>query len=112
MRYTFFVLLRASQEWLRLTRDRRQAMAEEHLSPLLVRYPEVSMRFFDAEAFTTLCSDVLMLETDDPKHYYFFIEGLRDSPLITQPYFEVMHYIPAIEQGFEEYASSGLPVSG
>lgn len=104
MNYVFFILLRATPAWLSLPRARRRALADEHLGPILQRLEgQLQMRFFDAEAFTAQCSDVVMTQTADPQHHYFFMEGLRDSPLITQPYFDVVHIIPAIEEGYKAY---------
>ena len=70
------------------------------------------MRYFDAEAFTSPCSDVMMVETDDPMRYCFFMEHLRDSPLISEPYFEIVQVVPAIDEGYMDFerAKSGLPM--
>jgi hypothetical protein len=103
VRYAFFILLRATPEWLRLSRPERSAHVEQHLVPLLRAYSAVRTRHFDAEAFSTVCSDVMLVETTDLTQYYSFIEGLRDSPLVTVPYFEFLHIIPAIEDGFRAY---------
>lgn len=61
------------------------------------------MRYFDAEAFSAACSDVMMVETNDPKHHYFFMEHLRDSPMITTPYFEIVQIVPSIEDGYVKF---------
>jgi len=103
VRYAFFILLRATSEWLRMSRRERSARVDTHLVPLLRAYPAVRTRHFDAEAFTTVCSDVMLVETTDLTQYYSFIEGLRDSPMVTVPYFEFLHIIPAIEDGFRAY---------
>ena len=103
MKYAFFLLLRATPAWLSLTRAQRRDVVAQHLTPLLERSPELRTRHFDAEAFTTVCSDVMLVETIDPAHHYAFIERLRDSPLITVPYFELVHIIPAIEDGFRSF---------
>lgn len=103
MTYAFFVLLRATPAWLRLSRDERRRQAEQHLSGALSASPGVRIRHFDAEAFSGICSDVLLVEATDPQQHYFFIERLRDTPLINQPYFEVVHIIPAIEDGYRAF---------
>lgn len=103
MRYVFFVLLRATPAWLRLTRTQRRAASAEHLSPLLASAEGIRMRYFDAEAFGAACSDVMMVETEDPRHHYYFMEHLRDSPLISEPYFEVVQIVPAIEDGYIDF---------
>ncbi len=63
---------------------------------------------FDAEAFTSKCTDVAMFQTEDLKKYYFVIEKLRDSILITHPYFEIVEIIPTIEDGFREFESQNV----
>lgn len=109
MKYAFFLLLRATPAWLALTRAQRRGVVAEHLTPLLERSPALSTRHFDAEAFSTVCSDVMLVETSDPAHHYHFIERLRDSPLITVPYFELVQIIPTIEDGFRAFeAAEGL----
>lgn len=106
MKYAFFVLLRATPAWLALSRERRGKLGAEHLQPLVQRAaPLLTMRYFDADAFTAACSDVMLIETDDPSHHYFFMEALRDTPLLSAPYFEVVQIIPAVEDGFKAYDS-------
>ena len=104
MKYAFFVMLRANTAWLALPRARRRALADQHLGPILqAQQGRLRMRYFDAEAFTAQCSDVMMTETEDPKQHYFFMEQLRDSALITHPYFEVLQIVPTIEEGYQAY---------
>jgi len=105
---TVFVLLKTTVSWLRLSRDKRNAIADKVLSDVLVN-TDVTLRMFDAEAFTTRCTDVAMFQAKDMQSCYFTIERLRDSILITEPYFELVEIIPTIEDGFrlfEEQASS------
>ena len=112
MKYVFFILLRATPAWLRLSREQRRAMNAEHLVPLLAGGEAIRMRYFDAEAFSADCSDVMMVETDDPTRHYFFMEHLRDSPMFTVPYFEVEQIIPCIEDGyvqFEQAEAGAMP---
>ena len=103
MRHAFFLLLRATPAWLRLSRNQRRALTDLHLAPLLVGPEAVRLRYFDAEAFTADASDVMMIETEDPRHHYFFMERLRDSPMFTVPYFELRQIVPAIEEGYALY---------
>lgn len=103
MNYAFFVHLRATTAWLQLPRERRNALTAEHLHPLLGPGAGLAMRYFDAEAFSASCSDVMLVETPDPRAWYFFMERLRDSPLIAHPYFDVVQIVPAIEGGFEAF---------
>lgn len=113
MKYVFFLVLRATPAWLRLSREQRRAASARHLTPLFDGNEAVRMRYFDAEAFSAACSDVMMIETGDPKHYYFLIERMRDSPMFAVPYFEVEQIIPSIEDGYVEFEGiSGVATLG
>lgn len=84
--FTIFVLLKTTTAWLRLERSERNKIADEVFSQLF-QDENITLRMFDAEAFTTKCTDVAMFQTEDMKQYYFLIERLRDSILIPHPYF-------------------------
>lgn len=101
--FTYFVLVRATPAWLSgLTREQRAAFFETEIGPILARYPAVRLRYFDAEAHTAFCSDVMMLETTDQRAYRLLFDELRDSPLFGRPYFDVVQIIPCIEDGYRE----------
>lgn len=99
---TVFVLLKTTREWLRLERSERNRIADTVLSTVLPDN-KVTLRMFDAEAFTTKCTDVAMFEAEDMESFYFAIERLRDSELITKPYFEMVDIIPSIEDGYKAF---------
>lgn len=107
MNHCYFVLLRALPAWLALSREARKALADEHMGEALARSEgRLTMRYFDAEAFSSPCSDVMMVETQDPMQHHFFMERLRDSPLFSVPYFEVLNIVPTIEDGYQVYEAS------
>ena len=97
--FTIFMLLKARPEWLRLTREERNAIAGAALEESLEGQTVVH-RHFDAEAYSGFCSDVAVFETGDPGAYYFAVERLRDTPLFQVPYFDVVAIIPSVEDGF------------
>ncbi|GAA0470978.1 MULTISPECIES: darcynin family protein [Tatumella] len=99
---TVFVLLKTTPAWLRLARSERNRIADKVLADVLSD-GKVSLRMFDAEAFTTRCTDVAMFQAEDMQSFYFSIERLRDSELITTPYFEIADIIPTIEDGFKAF---------
>lgn len=107
LNHTYFVLLRALPAWLQLSREARKALADQHLGAALARsHGLLTMRYFDAEAFSAPCSDVMMVETLDPRHDCFFMEQLRGSPLFSAPYFEVLNIISTVEDGYQAYEAS------
>lgn len=108
-RLTFFMLLRSQPSWLALTRSERMAFIDATVRPIFGRYPDVALRFYDAEAFSGRATDVAVFETANLRAYYFLIDALRDTPFLGLPYFEVLDIIPAIEDGYREYdAAEGV----
>ncbi|MCV2367854.1 darcynin family protein [Roseateles oligotrophus] len=100
---TCFMLVNALPAWLRLSRGQRAEVFAQEVLSLLPQHPGIQMRHFDAEAYSAVCSDVLMLQVPDTKALHFFIEGLRDSAIYTTPYFEIVHIIPTWEDGYRAY---------
>jgi predicted transglutaminase-like protease len=105
-KYTFFVHMNATTEWLSLSREERSVYFDEIQSKIFSKYPSVSIRLYDVEAFSTKCSDIAVYETENIQDYYFLIDALRDSKIYTVPYFEIVDIFPAIEDGYIEYESS------
>jgi hypothetical protein len=102
-RYTFFMHLRSLPDWLKLGRGQRQRFLAEHVRPVVDRYSAVTLRFYDAEAFSGRCTDIAVFETDDLQAYTFLVDGLRDTAFFSHPYFEVLDIVPAVEDGYVEY---------
>lgn len=100
---TFFMSLRAQPAWLALSRRRRAEFIAAEVRPVFARYPQVKLRFYDAEAFSGRCSDLAVFETPDLRAYTFLIDALRDTPFLGLPYFEVLEIIPAVEDGYADY---------
>lgn len=102
-RYAFFIQLKALPTWLRLSRDRRRQVADACLGAAMGRCPSLRVRHFDAEAFCAPCTDLMLVETTEPREHYAFMEHLRDSALLTEPYFDVLAIIPTIEEGYRAF---------
>ena len=101
--FTFFMSLRSQSSWLALSRQQRQDYLAATVRPILARYPQVKLRFYDAEAFTGRCTDMAVWETSDLRAYYFLIDALRDTAFLGLPYFEVLDIVPGVEDGYQEY---------
>ena len=108
MNYAAFMLVTVTPAWLALSRQERENFEEEVLGPTLERHAgKVSVRWFDAEAFSGHCSDVVLFEAEDPHAYYALVEDLRETELFTKPYMEVNEVIFGVEEGFRQLDSSG-----
>ena len=115
-RYTIFVHLSTTRDWLELPRHDRAAVLAEHVAPLLGRYASTtSLGWYDAEAFSANPTDVAVVTTTALQDWYDLYEALRDSPLWTVPYFKTEQIVVALEQGFKGYeerrATPGAPAS-
>ncbi|TCK99756.1 darcynin-like uncharacterized protein [Shimia isoporae] len=107
MNWTIFVSLRATPKWLSLSLKERDQIASSCLGQAATD-ERVKMRFYDAEAFSGVCSDLAVFETDDMGSYYFVMERFRNTALLSEPYFEILDIIPALENGFQAFQESEL----
>jgi len=101
--FTIFMSLRTERAWLALTRQQRQDFLATTVRPILARYPQVRLRYYDAEAFSGRCTDMAVFETSDLGAYQFLVDGLRDSPFLGLPYFAVVDIVMAVEDGYRAY---------
>jgi hypothetical protein len=67
--------------------------------------PQLTFRWFDAEAFPADPTDIAMITTTSITAWYDLYEALRDTPLWTVPYFQTRQIILAVEDGFAGYES-------
>lgn len=98
--FTIFILLRAAAPWLRLTHEERSKAASAAFAPWMKDHPDTKIRYFDAEAFSGRCSDILQIETDNLAAHCGLMDRLRDSDLFTVPYYELIDIIPSVEDTF------------
>ncbi len=109
-KHTFFMLVRATTEWLQLSPPERFTFVDATLRPILARIPAVSLRYFDSEAFNSRISDVMMWETTDVDAYSAVVEELRETRFWDH-YFEIVEIIPSVEDGYATHYGVA-PVSG
>jgi Darcynin, domain of unknown function len=101
----FFWLVKTTSAWLAkppLGENGRFDFAEKVLKPIIRQFPNVDMRFFDAEAHTAACTDVIMWTVGDLKQYSAMVEKLRET-LFWDHYFQILHIIPALEDQYAEH---------
>ena len=97
--HAFFMQVRTTTDWLKLAPRERFAFLEEVIRPLLVKHPKVSMRFFDAEAFSAEVTDVILWETTEVMAYQAIVEDLRET-MFWGSYFEVVGIVASIENAY------------
>ena len=102
MSRTIFMLVRTTSAWLALTVAQRDEFVGRVLRPVLARHPGVGLRYFDAEAYSALTTDVLMWETDDDGAYRSLVEALRETAF-WGTYFEVREIVPCVEEDFARH---------
>lgn len=96
---TTFLHLTARPEWLALSRADRRRIGDAALGAAGF----ATVRHFDAEAFSAVCSDVMMVTAPDARAQNAAMERLRDTPIFAAPYFDLVAIIPTIEDGFREF---------
>ncbi len=101
--FTIFMSLKTQGAWLALDRQQRQDFLGATVRPILTRYPQVRLRYYDAEAFTGRYTDMAVFETADLKAYQFLVDALRDTPFLGLPYYEVVDIVMAVENGYRAY---------
>ena len=100
--YTIFMLVKTTPAWLALPPKGRFAFVGEVLQPILQKHPLVKMRYFDAEAFNTRASDVIMWQTADLPQYESLVEHLRET-LFWDHYFAVRDIVPSRENAYASH---------
>lgn len=106
--YTIFVLARATPAWLKLTREEHKRFATTEFADCLVDFPSVTLRLFDAEAFTSVCSDVFVFTAFSLPDYCAVMDRIRSSKIMTEPYFEFIETITTVEDKFRGMAENQL----
>ena len=94
--------LQTQDAFLALSPDERLAWVGETLVPILQAHPEVSMRFFDVEFYSTDATDVVVWETRDLDAYQAVVERLRETEF-WGPYFEVRRIVMGRENAFADF---------
>lgn len=99
---TTFLHLIARPEWLSLSREERRRIGDGAMAAAGF----ASVRHFDAEAFSAVCSDVVMVTAPDARAQNAAMERLRDTPIFAAPYFDLVAIIPTLEDGFREFEAA------
>lgn len=102
---TVFWLIKTTPEWLMLPPhgdNGRFAFGREVLNPILAKYPLATMSFFDSEAFTADCTDVMVWTVRDLEHYNGVVNDLRETKFWST-YFTIEKIIPAIENEYAKH---------
>lgn len=100
--HAFFMLVRTTRAWIQLTPKQRFAFVDATIKPILVNNPDVTMRFFDSEAFCGRFSDVIMWETANILSYQAVVEELRVTDF-WDTYFEVSEIVASIENAYAHH---------
>jgi len=101
-RRTVFWLVKTTPAWLakpHAGEGGRMEFVRQVLQPILARHPRTMLRYFDTEAYTAWCSDVMMWSVADMDDYDGLVEALRDTPF-WDTYFQVLHILPGVEDGY------------
>ncbi len=102
--YTVIMCYNFSNTWLGMTRDQRKAFEMEHVVPIFARYDKLlKRRAYDAEGFCTEFTDFMIIETTDLAYYYYMVEELRDSRLLSDGLCSIDKVFIGIEDGYHQF---------
>jgi hypothetical protein len=94
-----FMLIKSTRRWLDQPTSQRMRFLRETVTPILAQRPEVRLRYFDAEAFNTRATDVILWETDDLSAYQWICDELRETAF-WDDYFEIVEIVPSLEANY------------
>ena len=92
-------------EWLALPshgENGRFAFGKNVLDPILARHSGARMRFFDSEAYTAECTDMMMWTVTNLVDYNGAANDLRETKFWGH-YFTVERIIPSIENEYAKH---------
>ena len=107
---TFFWLIKTTPEWLALPAlgdNGRFAWGKNVLDPILARYPGSKMDFYDAEAFTADCTDVMVWTVTNLEDYNGLVNDLRETKFWSH-YFTIEKIIPAVENEYARHYKTNV----
>lgn len=108
MNHIFIVLVEFYPSWLALSREERRSKADE-LQAIISKYPEVKVRFFDAEALPGKdFTDIIFCETSNVQKYHYMWEELRDHPVYTKGYMKIKDVIMGMEEAYKAFEQDTL----
>lgn len=103
MKFTIIVRYKFAPAWLRLSREERHERGSRFDALVELHRDRLTVRHHDAEAFASDYSDFLVIECDDIKDYYFFMEDLRDSEFIAEEWLGIHDITIGIPDGYKEF---------
>jgi hypothetical protein len=108
---TMFWLVKTTPAWLAKPPhgpDGRFEFIGKVLQPILARHPGAALRYFDAEAYSAWCSDVMAWTVHDAAAYDALVEDLRETAF-WDTYFQVLHIVPARENQYAAHYGVAAP---
>ena len=107
---TIFWLVKTTPEWLALPphgEDGRFAFGKNVLDPILARNSGAKMRFYDSEAFSADCTDVMVWTVTSLEDYNGAVNELRETKFWSF-YFSIEKIIPAIVNEYAKHYQTAI----
>jgi Darcynin, domain of unknown function len=102
---TIFWMVKTTPAWLNmpaLGEGGRFDYVEKVLKPIIGKHRGAQLRFFDVEAFSAVCTDVMIWEVCVMADYNALVETLRETKF-WDTYFQVIHILPSFEDGYADH---------
>lgn len=100
MKYCIIIRYDFDVSWLQLNREARDQYKRSFKEKISEAAGVLTIRHFEAQAFSADFSDFILVETENLQAYYYFIERLRDSNFITQGWAYLKDISIGIQDGY------------
>ena len=101
MTYTIIMLLNTTQEFMRKTREERDEIVKTEVRPLFAHFREkCNISMFDCDFTNPNYSDFMILTTDSLEDYGYLMGYIRESQILSAPYFEIKELVIGVPQNF------------
>jgi len=87
--YCFVVSIKANPSWLELDRTSRDQHWKKARQVIAEYADRVSFTYFDADAFRSDMSDMIVCNTEDPVEYHHLWDRLKDTQLFCQGHYTI-----------------------
>lgn len=106
--YTILVLLNTTNTFMRKSRSDRDRIVREEVRPFLAHFQEkFEISMHDCDFTDSRYSDFMIARVEKMEDFAYFMGYLRESCILTEPYFEVKDIVIGLPQNFRGSMSIG-----
>lgn len=99
--YTILIFFNTTQLFMKKNRVERDRIVREEVRPLLNFFQEkLEITMYDCDFTNPKYSDFMIVRAEEVKDFSYFMGYLRESKILTEPYFEIKDLVIGLPQNF------------